>query len=64
MDTIKKNGVWKLFPRPSNTTIIGLKLVVKVKRDINGSVSKYKARIVAKGYLQKKGLNLKKYLLQ
>ena len=55
--SIEKNGTWKLVSRPNNTTIIGLKWVFKVKRDANGSISKYKARLVAKGYLQQPGIN-------
>ena len=52
IDSIEKNGTWKLVTRPSNATIIGLKWVFKVKRDANGSINKCKAKIVAKGYLQ------------
>ncbi|KAJ9566256.1 hypothetical protein OSB04_002222 [Centaurea solstitialis] len=57
IDPIEKNGTWKLVTRPSNATIIGLKWVFKVKKDANGSISRYKARIVAKGYLQQPGID-------
>ncbi|KAJ9566346.1 LOW QUALITY PROTEIN: hypothetical protein OSB04_002312 [Centaurea solstitialis] len=57
IDSIEKNGTWKLVTRPSNVTIIGLKWVFKVKRDANGSISKYKARLVTKGYLQQPGID-------
>lgn len=52
MDSIERNGASKLVPRPSNETIIGLQWVFMVKRDTNGSINKYMATIVAKGYLQ------------
>lgn len=32
---------------------IGLKWVFKIKRNADGSISKYKARLVAKGYVQR-----------
>ncbi|KAJ9551621.1 hypothetical protein OSB04_015666 [Centaurea solstitialis] len=44
IDSIEKNGTWELVERPNNATIIGLKWVFKVKRDANGSISRYKAR--------------------
>ena len=36
---------------------IGLKWVFKIKRNSNGSISKYKARLVAKGYVQRHGVD-------
>lgn len=57
MDSIEKNGAWKLVPKLSNTTIIDLKCVFKVKRDANESISKHKARIVAKDYLKQQGVD-------
>ena len=42
---------------PAGVKPIGLKWVFKIKRNADGSISKYKARLVAKGYVQKHGVD-------
>ena len=42
---------------PRNKNIISTKWVFSVKRDSNGKVSRYKARLVARGFRQKKGID-------
>jgi hypothetical protein len=51
-------GTWKIMQRtqlPSHAKVIPGKLVFKTKRDKNGSITKRKARWVAKGFRQKHG---------
>jgi hypothetical protein len=51
---------WILVRRdslPSNTNIIPVKWVFKIKTDQNGVVSKFKARITPKGFKQKHGID-------
>lgn len=55
--SIERNKTWKLVDLPKNRKAIGLKWVYKVKRDPEGRVIKHKARIVAKGYVQKYGVD-------
>ncbi|GKE11221.1 putative RNA-directed DNA polymerase [Tanacetum coccineum] len=55
--SIEKNNTWSLVNLPKNKKAIGLKWVYKVKRDPSGKILKYKARIVAKGYVQKYGVD-------
>ncbi|GKB16092.1 zinc finger, CCHC-type containing protein [Tanacetum coccineum] len=55
--SIERNNTWKLVDLPKNRKPIGLKWVYKVKRDPNGKIVKHKARIVAKGYVQKHGID-------
>ncbi|GKA84219.1 zinc finger, CCHC-type containing protein [Tanacetum coccineum] len=57
MALIEKNNTWKLVDPPKNRKPIGLKWVYKVKRDPTGKIVKYKARIVAKGYVQRHGID-------
>ncbi|GJR96621.1 retrovirus-related pol polyprotein from transposon TNT 1-94 [Tanacetum coccineum] len=51
------NDVWELVPNPKNMTIIGTKWVYRNKLDENGVVSRNKARLVAQGYNQQKGID-------
>jgi hypothetical protein len=52
---IQKNDTWELTTLPSNQKVIGVEWVYKIKHTTEGEVSRYKARIVAKGYKQKYG---------
>jgi transposase InsO family protein len=51
------NKTWRLVPRPKGKNIIGCKWVWKVKRKSDGSIDKYKGRLVAKGYKQRYGID-------
>lgn len=42
---------------PDARKAVGSKVVYKLKRDATGKIDKYKARIVAKGYSQQKGID-------
>lgn len=57
MESITENDIWELSALPAGHKAIGLKWVFKVKKDSNGNVTKYKARIVAKGYAQKQAID-------
>ena len=50
-----KNNTWELVKRPKDKNVITCKWVFKVKRKANGSVDRYKARLVAQGYSQEEG---------
>jgi hypothetical protein len=56
MTAIEANGMWKLEEAPTDIRPIGLKWVFKMKRDATGNISKYKARLMAKGYMQQHGV--------
>ncbi|GKU86114.1 hypothetical protein SLEP1_g683 [Rubroshorea leprosula] len=57
IDSIKKNNTWELVDKPEGKTPIGVKWVYRVKYKVDGSVQKYKARLVGKGYVQKHGID-------
>jgi hypothetical protein len=51
------NDVWTLVPRPTEQNIIGTKWIFKNKTDEHGTVVQNKARLVAQGYTQIKGVD-------
>ncbi|GJW42815.1 retrovirus-related pol polyprotein from transposon TNT 1-94 [Tanacetum coccineum] len=57
LNQFAKNKVWTLVPAPYGKTIIGSKWVFKNKRDKTGIIIKNKARLVAQGYNQQKGID-------
>ncbi|KAL8123365.1 hypothetical protein AgCh_011366 [Apium graveolens] len=57
IEIIEKNETWVLTDLPKDHKPIGLKWVFKVKKDSGGNVVKHKARLIAKGYVQRKGIN-------
>lgn len=54
---IQRNDTWDLVAAPMNKKIIGLKWIYKTKFNANGEVQNYKARLVARGYVQEKGID-------
>ena len=56
-ESLIENGTWELVPKPEGKNIVGNKWVFKVKRDENGDVQRYKARLVAQGYSQTEGVD-------
>ncbi|KAM5572540.1 hypothetical protein ABKV19_012545 [Rosa sericea] len=57
IEALNKQGTWSLVPCPKNRNIVGSKWIYKVKKNPDGSVSRYKARLVAQGFSQTKGLD-------
>lgn len=54
---LEANHTWTLTPLPPNKKSIGCKWVYKVKYKLDGSVERYKARLVAKSFTQQEGLD-------
>lgn len=51
-----KKNVWEVVPRPKNKVVVGSRWIYKVKHAANGSIEKYKAKFVAKGFSQVDGV--------
>lgn len=54
---LQDNHTWVITDLPSNKVPIGCKWVYKVKLKADGSIERYKAWLVAKGYTQCEGLD-------
>ena len=49
-ELILKNDIWDIVPRPEGKSIVTSKWIFKIKYAEDGSVEKYKARFVARGF--------------
>jgi len=57
LDSIKKNNTWTLVDLPKGEKPIGCKWIFKKKYHLDGSIEKYKARLVDKGFTQKHNID-------
>lgn len=57
LHALEQNSTWFLQPLPKGKKAVGCKWVYKVKMKPNGTLDKYKARLVAQGYTQTEGLD-------
>ena len=54
---IIKNNVWEVVSKPTEKSIVSSKWIFKLKHAADGSIEKYKARFVARGFSQKEGID-------
>jgi hypothetical protein len=59
IDDLVKSNTWDLVIKPNNTPIIKGRWVLNKKLNLDNTIRKYKARWVAKGFLQKYNINYK-----
>ena len=57
MKALDASGTWNFAPLPKEKRAIGCKWVYKIKHNADGSVNRYKACLVAKGYAQTYGID-------
>eukprot|EP00253_Pinus_taeda_P014710 PITA_14710 len=63
-NSIMVNDVWEVMSRSQDRSVVGSKWIYKIKYVADGSVEKYKARFVAKGYAQKEGIDYEETFTQ
>jgi histone deacetylase 1/2 len=56
-DALMKNKTWHLVPPRKGSNIIDCKWVFKIKYKADGTLDKYKGRLVAKGFKQRYGVD-------
>lgn len=54
---LMKNKTWHLVPPKKGLNVIDCKWVYKIKRKPDGSLDRYKARLVGKGFKQRYGID-------
>ena len=54
---LEKNGIWTLTNLPPGKRTIGCKWIFSVKQKADGSVERFKARLVVKGFTQYYGID-------
>ena len=56
-NSIMKNEVWEVVPRPEGKSVVTSKWLYKIKHATDGSIEKFKARFVARGFSQVEGVD-------
>ena len=59
LKSMAHNGVWDLIKLPNSCKLVSYKWVFKTKRDAKGNIKRFKARLMAKGFTQKEGIDYK-----
>ncbi|RDX90537.1 putative mitochondrial protein, partial [Mucuna pruriens] len=56
MKALKKNSTWEIVDRPKDKRVVGCRWIYTVKCKSDGTLERYKTRLVAKGYTQTYGI--------
>ena len=57
IDALQANKTWVMTKLPPGKVPIGCKWVYKIKLKADGSIERYKTRLVAKGFTQTEGID-------
>src|SRR3954470_22331379 len=57
LEAFRKTNTWELVPLPPGVRPVSCKWIYKVKTKADGSVDRYKARLVARGFTQEYGID-------
>ncbi|KAL0314880.1 UNVERIFIED_CONTAM: Retrovirus-related Pol polyprotein from transposon RE1, partial [Sesamum angustifolium] len=56
IEALRRNDTWELVPKPENSQPVTCKWVYRLKKKSDGTIDRYKARLVARGFSQSDGL--------
>jgi hypothetical protein len=54
---LRENRTWSLVPFYPSMNVVGSRWVYQIKRHVDGSIERYKARLVARGFTQQEGID-------
>ena len=57
MSALEKNGTWEIVERLGDKRPVGCRWIYTVKYPFDGTLDRYKARLIAKGYTQTYGID-------
>lgn len=57
MESLKQNNTWKMVNAPKNQKVIDNKWVYKIKYKPDGTMERFKARLVVRGFTQEHGID-------
>ena len=57
LEALREAGTWEIVERPASTNVVDSKWVFRIKKNADGSIDKYKAHLVARGFTQVYGVN-------
>jgi hypothetical protein len=55
--SIMKNDVWDIVPRPKGKSVVTYKWIYKIKHTVDGSIERHKMRFVARGFSHAEGID-------
>jgi len=55
--SIKKNDVWDIVPRPEWKFVVTFKWIYKIKHIVDRSIERHNKRFVARGFSQVQGID-------
>ena len=53
LTALLQNGTWDLIPPSPSQNVVGFKWIFRIKHNPDGSISRYKTRLVSKGFHQR-----------
>lgn len=57
LEAHQTNGTWEIVPRPKSGTTLSTRWIFTIKRDSSGNIERFKARLVARGFEQRPGID-------
>jgi len=54
---LRSNHTWSLVPFHPSMNVVGSRWVYRIKRRVDGSIDRYKAHLVARGFTQQEGID-------
>ena len=57
LHAMEENGTWYVVSLPPGKNVVGCKWVFTIKFNADGTVERYKGRLVAKGFIQQEGVD-------